>query len=869
MRYVRYDGTPTDSCNISRGDPHGGELGYATVLDGISADPQEPIAAVPPLEPAARRQVLVDFNATVVEFPRNACIHDLVQAQAEKTPEAIAVAEADRRLTYAELNVRANQLAHYLQARGAGLETPVAVCLQRSAEWIVALLGILKAGSAYVPLDPKYPQERLGFMLADSGAPLVLTVERLRGAVAGFAGKIICVDTEETEIGRQKRRNPGAKTTPNNLAYVIYTSGSAGRPKGVATEHAGVVNLIAWYGREYAVTPSDRTTHLASVAFDASVLEVWPILAAGASLHLPGDQTLAEPRRLARWLAAEKITICFLPTPLAEAVLDEPWPEESALRLLLAGGDRLHRAPRQPLPFRLMNLYGPTENSVAATSGEVLPAAEQEGPPPIGRPIANVRVYVLDESMDPVPVGIAGELHIAGAGLARGYIHHPELTAGAFVPDPFSAYGGRLYKTGDRARWLPDGKLVFLGRLDDQVKIRGFRVELGEIEAVLSQHPQVREQVVLAPEEVGHHVPMVGEKRLVAYVVPQDGQAPIRSELRNHLQGKLPEYMVPSAFVMLDRLPLTPNGKIDRRALLAPGQERPDLGTSYAAPRTAIEEQLAVIWAEALGLERVGIHDNFFDLGGNSLTVMRVAARVHMLLDVELPVGKMFEAATIAELALVLRVMKEQSRVRSGSCRDGRASPGSSAADPGAAIDLVDGTTPARQFRLQYPGGAAISRPAAIAGPEGKPPGDRAPARDTADLLCVGGGCALAGRRFLRDVRAAVDRLKRGGGCGPFPAAPGSCRTRGPAALRPGAWSFDPRPGPARCGRRPRSAGHDASPRHRWLVAGGVLPRTGRPVPRIFRRAALALAGIARAIRGLCPMATAVVQRGGSARTGS
>ncbi|HKV08246.1 MAG TPA: non-ribosomal peptide synthase/polyketide synthase, partial [Thermoanaerobaculia bacterium] len=544
-------------------------------------------------------------------------VHELFAVRAAETPEALAVAGPGLRLTYRELDLRAGRLARRLVALGVGPEVPVAVLAGRSPEALVAILAVLKAGGCYLPLDPAYPEERLAWILADSGASVLLT----QGPVsAGAAVRVVRLDEEiaETEDGPELPR-----AAPGNLAYVIYTSGSTGRPKGVEVEHRGLANLAAWHRRAYGITAAARATRLAGSAFDASVWEVWPYLTAGASLHIPDDETVLQPPRLARWLAGEGITHTFLPTPLAEAFLDEPWPADAPLVALLTGGDRLHRRPRPEHAFGLFNHYGPTENSVVTTWGRVETAGE--GMPSIGRPIDGVEV-VLDE---------AGELLIGGVGLARGYRGRPDLTAERFVP---AAEGRRLYRTGDLARFLPSGELDFIGRIDFQVKIRGFRIELGEIEAVLRRHPAVREGVVVARED-GR-----GGKALAGYVVGDEVSA---AELRAFLSRDLPDYMVPAAWVFLDALPLTPNGKVDRAALPAPEIAE----DAYVAPRTETEAAVAEIFAEVLGLAKAGAGDDFFALGGHSLSATQVLSRVRSRLGVDLPPRALFDHPTVAALA--------------------------------------------------------------------------------------------------------------------------------------------------------------------------------------------------------------------------
>jgi len=514
----------------------------------------------------------------------------------------------------------------------------------------VGVLGILKAGGAYLPLDPAYPQEHLAFMLSDAHTPVLLTQQQLVQKLPEHQARAICLDRDWEVIAHHSQENPVSGAIADNLAYVIYTSGSTGRPKGVEIQHAGLINLVTWHQRVYSVTPADRATLLAGSAFDASVWELWPYLTAGASIRIPIQEIRLSPSKLLEWMAAEAISICFMPTPLAVAVLEEQWPTGLALRFLLTGGDKLRREPRKASTFSLVNHYGPTENTVVTTCAPVGAATRTDAPPPIGRPIANTQVYLLDAQMQPVPAGVPGELYISGTGLARGYLNRPELTAEKFVPNPFSHKpGARLYKTGDLVRYLPNGNIEFLGRIDDQVKIRGFRIELGEIEAVLSQHPAVQESVVLAREDVP------GNKRLVAYVLVNQKPAPSMQELQHFLKEKLPEYMVPSAFVRLETLPLTPNGKVDRRALPAPDTTRPDLQEAFVAPRDTLELQLAHIWESILDVHPIGVTDNFFDLGGHSLLAVRLMSKIQQEFGQNLPLATLFQATTIEQLAITLR----------------------------------------------------------------------------------------------------------------------------------------------------------------------------------------------------------------------
>jgi amino acid adenylation domain-containing protein len=647
---------------------------FEVMLEGIVADPDQQLSQLPLLTAPEREQLLLDWNQTGAVYPRHECIQHLVQEQAERTPEATAVVFGEQRLSYGELNRRANQLAHYLQNQAVGPEVLVGVCMERSIEMVVALLGILKAGGAYLPLDPSYPQARLSFMLEDAAVPVLLTQARLTENLPHTAASVMRVDADWVRVSELSVENPVIDVSTENLAYVIYTSGSAGQPKGVEVQHASLMNLVTWHQREYNVTSLDRATQLAGPSFDASVWELWPYLAAGASIHIPDQERRVAAAKLMDWMAAESITIAFLPTPLAEAALatlEEHWPAGFTLKNILTGGDQLQRWPRTSLPLTLTNHYGPTENTVVTTSCAVGMRAT-DGPvlPPIGRPIANTEVYMLDEHQEPVPIGIAGELHIGGASLARGYLKRPELTAERFIPNPFSPDpGARLYKTGDLASYLPDGNIEFRGRIDNQVKVRGFRIELGEIETVFAEHPLVRECVVVARDDER------GEKRLVAYIVSEQGQTVGVGELRNHLNAKLPDYMVPSAFVMLDELPLTPNGKIDRRALQAPSENSLNQHEAYVAPRDNVELQLVQMWEDLLGTRPIGVTDNFFELGGHSLIVVNLMNRIEDRFQRALPLATLFQRGTVEQLAEVLRQQQgtiQQSslvEIRSGSAK--------------------------------------------------------------------------------------------------------------------------------------------------------------------------------------------------------
>ncbi|MEH1980825.1 MAG: amino acid adenylation domain-containing protein [Nostoc sp.] len=617
---------------------------FQTLLAAIIANPNQAIGELPLLSQPERHQLLVEWNDTYRSYPQSKCIHELFEEQVEKTPNAIAVVYENESLTYQELSDRANQLAHYLRSLGVKPEVLVGICVERSPLMVVGLLGILKAGGAYLPLDPAYPQERLAFMLEDAQVSVLLTQESLVATLPPHQARVVCLDSD---ISSTRTENLLHTVTTNNLAYVIYTSGSTGRPKGVQIEHRGLLNLVFWHQQAFAVLSLDRVTQVAGVAFDACGWEIWPYLTAGASIHFPDDETRLDPEQLRDWLLSKAITITFLPTPMAEKILSLNWPANAALRTLLTGGDQLHQYPSTSHPFEVVNNYGPTENTVVATSGTVPKRQQAYLPPTIGRAIANTQVYILDSLLQPVPIGVTGELYIGGESLARGYLHRPDLTTERFIPNPFAPQE-RLYRTGDLVRYQADGNIEFLGRIDHQVKIRGFRIELSEIEATLTQHPQVRDAVVIAREDIP------GVKNLAAYIIPELTQ-PTSNELRLFLKSKLPNYMVPASFTVLEVLPITPNGKVDRRALPVPEFES-DESTGFVSPHTHTEEILANIWRDVLVLKQVGIHDNFFELGGDSIISMQIIAKANQA-GLKLTPKQLFQQQTIAELATVAGII--------------------------------------------------------------------------------------------------------------------------------------------------------------------------------------------------------------------
>jgi amino acid adenylation domain-containing protein len=572
-----------------------------------------------------------------------------VSFQAALRPDAPALVSGDRTLSYQDLDARSGDLAAKLRALGVGPEVVVAICLPRSLSNVVAALAVLKAGGAYLPLDPADPDGRLAFLIEDAQVPVLITGRSGKIQAPPGLGTVIALDDDGRPDESSRARNHAileSAATPKNLAYVIYTSGSTGQPKGVEITRASLLNLVNWHLHAFKVTAADRATQLARVSFDAAVWETWPYLATGASLHLPPEELLNDPESLRNWLVTQRITVSFVPTPLAERLLAFPWPSETALRVMLTGGDTLHCHPSAELPFMLVNNYGPTECTVVATSSLVPPRRGEDGLPPIGLPIADTQVYILDESLDDVPAGTRGELYIGGAGVARGYRNRPQLTLERFIPNPFSADPAeRLFKTGDLAQYLPDGQIAFWGRQDEQVKVRGFRIELQEIAAALNSHPSVAQGTVVARDAAS------GERRLVAYLVARPESRPAVNELREFLAARLPDYMVPATFVALKALPLTPNGKVNRNTLPPPDDANTLRDDDFKAPGTEVERTLAALLAPLLGVERVGVEDNFFTVGGHSLLGAQLIVRVRDAFGVELPLLMVFEAPTVRQLA--------------------------------------------------------------------------------------------------------------------------------------------------------------------------------------------------------------------------
>ncbi|HYP38956.1 MAG TPA: amino acid adenylation domain-containing protein, partial [Chloroflexia bacterium] len=642
------------------------------------ANPNRRVSELPLLTQEELHTLLVEWNDTLRDYPHDRCIHHLFEEQVQRTPGSVAAVFGQEQVTYSELNSRANKLARHLRRLGVGPEVLVGLCVERSIEMVVGLLGILKAGGAYVPLDPTYPKDRLAYMLADSQAPVLVTQERaMSGLFDGGADaqgvRVIYIDREWATIEGENGTNLDqgeVGVTPENVAYTIYTSGSTGLPKGVLVPHQGLCNVITEKIRTYGVRPDSCVLQFVAFSFDVSVAEVFTALVSGARLCLGTPDDLLPGPALVELLQKQAVTTILMPPSVLNSLPDAELP---ALQSIVVGGENCSAevVARWAPGRRFFNTYGPTEATICNTIVECVP---DDRKPPIGRQIANTWIYLLDKHGQPVPTGVAGEMHIGGAGLTRGYHRRPDLTAERFIPNPFvsteyripgaelrqhsvlgtrySALSTRLYKTGDLARYLPDGSIEFLGRRDHQVKIRGFRVEIGEIEVALSAHPTVREGVVVAREDTP------GNKRLVAYVVPEPGEECVAGDLRAYLRGQLPDYMVPSTYVQLEALPLSPNGKVDRGALPAPTTGRVEEGDAFDTPGTPVEKGLAEIWAEVLGLpsEQIGVQDSFFELGGHSLLVTQVMTRIRSAFGVDLPLRSLFEEPTMAGLARMIEL---------------------------------------------------------------------------------------------------------------------------------------------------------------------------------------------------------------------
>ncbi|HEU5124960.1 MAG TPA: amino acid adenylation domain-containing protein [Verrucomicrobiae bacterium] len=638
---------------------------FETVLEGIVAEPQRRLSELPLTTLSERRTMLHDWNATQTQYPNDCSVAQLFEAQVERTPHDIAVAYGKETLTYSELNARANQLARHLIKMSVGAETPVALCLERSPRLIVAMLAILKAGGAYVPLDPSYPKARLAQMLADSKPPVLITQQNLLNFLPRGGTRVLCIDSDWELIAPESKENPLPRATAENVAYIIYTSGSTGQPKGVAIPHRAIARLVL--NTNYVqLSADDCIAQASNTSFDAATFEIWGALLNGAKLAGISMDIALSPKDFARELREQKISVLFLTTALFNQIAAEKPDAFSAARVVMFGGEAVDpkwvRAVLKHPPQHLLHVYGPTENTTFSTWHEIREVAPDATTIPIGKPLANSECFILDSDLNPAPVGVPGELHVAGDGLARGYWNQPELSREKFIPNPYRDGNGAplLYKTGDLARWLADGTIEFIGRLDHQVKLRGFRVELSEIESLLAQHPGVRECVVTVHAHGS-------DKKLAAYFVPQGRRSPSVPELRQFLKKKLPEYMVPSAFVRLSSLPLTPNGKVDRKALPEPDRARPELEKRYATPQDAVELELTRIWESVLGIHPIGIQDKFFELGGHSLLAVRVIAQIEKQFGRKLKLATIFQAQTIEQLAAILRKEIQEDSAISGT----------------------------------------------------------------------------------------------------------------------------------------------------------------------------------------------------------
>ncbi len=585
----------------------------------------------------------------------------LVEDQSVTRPDTVAVFAGPLVITYKELVDRATMLAGYLQESGVLTDTVVALCMKSSIAMVVGALGVFKAGAAYLPLDPSFPEKRLSYTLGDAQTTMVITTRDEARNIPEGPWKIVELDERGVLLNSRGATPKAANIKENDLAYVIYTSGSTGQPKGVEVTHGNLRNLLSWHQAAFSTTAADRATLIAGVAFDAAVWELWPYLTVGASLHVPSEAVRTDPEAMRNWLVDQKITISFLPTAMAERVMRLEWPPDTALRTLLTGADTLHQYPTCALPFVLVNNYGPTECTVVATSGVVSCVEKFTELPSIGRPITNSRVYILDEQQNPAPAGEPGELYVAGRNVARGYRNHPELSAAKFLHDPF-VDGDRMYRTGDLGRYTSDGQIAFLGRIDDQIKLRGYRIEPNEVVGVLNQHPGISESALVAQTFSGD------EKRLVAYVVPESTSVLESDGILEFLRTRLPDYMTPSAFVLLDQLPLTHSGKLDRAALPEPSPGNTLGSKSCVGPQSPVEERMALLLAELLDVDRIAMNDNFFHLGGHSLLGAQLIARIRDVFGVEVSLRTLFDNPTVEGISaqieeLILEMLEEFSPI--------------------------------------------------------------------------------------------------------------------------------------------------------------------------------------------------------------
>jgi amino acid adenylation domain-containing protein len=633
-----------------------------TLLESFVLNPQQSLASLPLITAAERHQLLVDWNQTSADYPADKCIHQLFAEQAARTPEAIALVFEEQRITYQDLNQRANQLAHHLQSLGVGPDVLVGICVERSVEMLVGLLGILKAGGAYVPLDPAFPSDRLAYMLSDSQMTVLVAQQALLSILPEHQAQVVCLDTDAAIISRASNQDPSSDVAAEHLAYVIYTSGSTGKPKGVQILQGAATNFLSSMQLQPGLNGQDILLAITTISFDIAVLELYLPLLVGAQVVLASRAVVADGMRLAQLLETSQATFMQATPATWQLLLAAGWSDQSKSALkILCGGEALSpqlAAELAPKVASLWNMYGPTEATVWATVYEVKAAdlliAAQRSAISIGQPIANTQTYILDPLLQPVPIGVRGELYIGGVQLAQGYLNRPDLTTEKFIPNPFSDQpASRLYRTGDLARYLPTGDIEYISRIDNQVKIRGYRIELGEIEVVLATHPAVRQNAVIVRED------LPGDKRLVAYLVSDEQDHLAVKDLRDFLSQTLPSYMIPSAFVMLAAMPLTPNGKIDRRSLPVPTIDRSLSITSFVEPRNQLEESIAQIWQQVLGIDQISVHDNFFELGGNSLLAVQLLTKLGNTLGQNLPLVTFLKAQTIEQLAAILQEPKK------------------------------------------------------------------------------------------------------------------------------------------------------------------------------------------------------------------
>jgi amino acid adenylation domain-containing protein len=611
------------------------------LLAGAMADPAASVQALPLLSTGQKQKMLVEWNSTAADYPRDRCVHELIEEQVERTPGAVAAQFVDQTITYRELSERSNRLARYLVKHGVVAGSVVGIYLERSLDMLVGMLAILIAGAGYLPIDPEYPKERIEFIMQDARVPVLLTQSSLAATTGNTSARLVAVDGERDAIAAESAAPLSIHSKPNDVAYMIYTSGSTGKPKGVEVPHQALVNLLASMAKVPGIGSQDVLLAVTTLCFDISAMEIFLPLTVGARLVIARREVAGDPLLLKQRLLTSGATI-MQATPVTWRILLEAGWDGAPLKKIFCGGEALPRELAEQLLKlgpEVWNMYGPTETTIWSSTGRVSSAAERV---PIGPPIDNTQLYILDGRQQPVPIGVVGELCIAGDGVANGYHNRPELTSERFVANPFRP-GERMYRTGDLARYLPDGTVDFLGRLDHQVKLRGYRIELGEIESVLAKHPAIKQSVVTVREFSS------GNQRLVAYLVPANGSLPSRTELDAFAEAQLPEYMVPGAYVSLAELPLTANGKIDRKALPAPDRVLEVAPT--ALPQSELEEKIAGIWRTTLSLTQVGVEDRFFDLGGDSLQLISVKNEIEKAIAREITVVELFEYPTIRALA--------------------------------------------------------------------------------------------------------------------------------------------------------------------------------------------------------------------------